>query len=155
MFHGKSCIPIIGKILTYHTFLQNIIKPMTLNREINDCTVLYRVLQPSSVPRIYMPTCFLLLVLPSMIYDGTNSFVVWNENTCFPVKPIEEYTYLNVQYIIYNKRSSPIQKWLCISLYTHTKQLLFSFTYNPTSHTIFPNYTVHCHCTLCACQPYC
>ena len=119
------------------------------------CTVLYRVLQPSSVPRIYMPTCFLLLVLPSMIYDGTNSFVVLNENTCFPVKPIEEYTYLNVQYIIYNKRSSPIQKWLCISLYTHTKQLLFSFTYNPTSHTIFPNYTVHCHCTLCACQPYC
>jgi len=94
MFHGKSCTHIIGKIFTYYTFLQNIINPMTLNREINDCTLLYRVLQPYSVPRIYMPTCFLLLVLPSMIYDGTNSFVVLNESTYFPVKPSEEYIYV-------------------------------------------------------------
>jgi len=67
---------------------------MSLNREINDYTVLYRVLQPSSVPRICMPTCFLLLVLPNMIYDGTNSFVVLNENTYFRVKPNEEYIYV-------------------------------------------------------------
>ena len=101
MFHGKSRIPIIGKILTYYTFLQYIINPKALNREINDCTVLYCILQPSSVLRIYMPTCFLLLVLPNMIriYDKTNSFVVLNGNTNFPVKPNEEYMYVPLCFV--------------------------------------------------------
>jgi len=41
-----------------------------------------------------MPTCFLLLVLPNMIYDETNSFVVLKGNTYFPVNPNEEYIYV-------------------------------------------------------------
>jgi len=88
---GNPVYPLSAK---YYTFLQNIINSTTLNRDINDCIVLYCVLQPSSVPRTYMTTCFLLLVSPSMIYDETNSFVVLNRNTYFPVKPNEEYIYV-------------------------------------------------------------
>lgn len=50
---------------------------------------------------------------------------------------------------MYNKRSSPIKKWLCNSFYKHTKLIRFSFTYNPTSYTIYTNYTSLSLHTLC------